>query len=262
MATAAAEAHIVAQERLRALVVRGVQAAWDDLPNYDEESVAPFLAVVAPFVLAAQAQAVALTNAFLSLSLGRPPVGLDVSLLIGPAIRKATPAVIEASQVGPFPLAADAEGVPPEVTYRRPFVQTWSALADHTPWVDAVAAGRKRAGGMAAMDVQNAMRHTLRLVGEQDNLILGYRRVPDADACDFCKLIAGRRYLTADLMEVHENCGCGVDVITEANRGDFTGVRENDLAITRNGVTAAVADHGELGALLVDGNHDFLSLAA
>lgn len=233
MASPEAEAHIVVQERLRALTVQTVAAAWDGLPNYDEESVGPFLTVVVPLVIAAQRQSAMLTNAFLARELGRGPVDIDVEELIGPAVRN---------------------GTPPETVYRRPFVQTWTALKDHTPWEQAVRAGRERATGAAAMDVQNTMRHTLRAVGEADDLILGYRRVPDADACPFCKLIAGRRYLTADLMEVHPRCGCGVDVITAENRGDFFGKRSNDLAIPKG---VAFHDHGELGPLVGSPDHNF-----
>lgn len=233
MASAVAEAHIEAQARLRALTVQVVAKAWDRLPNYDEESVAPFLALVVPLVLSAQRQSAALTNAFLARALRRSPVGVDVNRLVGAAIRN---------------------GAAPEVVYRRPFVQTWTALKDHTPWEQAVSAGRERATGAAAMDVQNTMRHTLRLVGDADPLILGYQRVPDGDACPFCILIAGRRYRTDQLLEVHPRCGCSVDVITEANRGDFTGNRENDLAIPKG---VAFHEHGELGPLVGSSDHSF-----
>lgn len=236
MATAAGEAHIAAQQRLRELTVAGVATAWQQLPSYDEPDAELFVETVVPLVLAAQRQSVALTSAFLTHALRRPPTGVDVDRLIGAAIRA---------------------GTPPEVVYRRPFIQTWAALADHTPWEQAIAAGRERATGAAAMDVQNSMRHTLAAAGGAEERILGYQRVPDADACEFCRLIAGRRYLSEQLMEVHPRCGCGVDVITEANRGDFTGDPENDLDITRDGVSAAVREHGELGPLLVDGDQQF-----
>jgi hypothetical protein len=58
-------------------------------------------------------------------------------------------------------------------------------------------------------------------------------------------------------MPVHNRCGCGVDVITAANRGQFTGKPSNDLSVTRDGVTAAVREHGELGPVLVNGAHHF-----
>lgn len=270
MATAAtseqrAQAHIAAQTQLQLLVTAGVAAAWDRLPNYDEVSVAPFLATVVPIVLAAQARAAALTNIFLAREVGRPPIGVDLAQVTGAAIRTATAPVIEASQhaASGLTLPDDATGVPPEIVYRRPFVEVWGALSDHTPWADAVAMGRDRATGTAAMDVQNTMRHTLRLVGEHDNLILGYRRLPDPNACPFCKIVAGRRYHTWQLMEVHLRCRCGVEVITDANRDQFFGARANDvpMKVTRDGLTAAVVDHGELGPLLVNGDQSFTSLA-
>lgn len=256
------QAHIAANTRLQEIAAAAVMAAWQSLGSYDEEDVPVFLARVVSVVLAAQRQSVAMTVAFLARAIGRPPVPVDVNLLIGAAIRAATPEVIAASQKGGLALAPDATGVPPEVTYRRPFVGVWSDLADHKPWQQAVDAGRERAGGMAAMDVQNSMRHTLRVVGENEDWILGYRRTPNADACAFCKLIAGRRYLTSDLMEVHPRCRCGVEVITAANRDEFTGKRENDLAIPADGPQPAVVEHGELGPLLVDASHDFTQLAA
>lgn len=256
------QAHIAANTRLQEIAAAAVMAAWQSLGSYDEADVPLFLARVVSVVLATQRQSVAMTAAFLERAIGRPLAPFDVNLLIGEAIRTATPEVIAASQKGGLVLAPGATGVPPEVVYRRPFVGVWSDLADHKPWQQAVDAGGERAGGMAAMDVQNSMRHTLRLVGENEGLILGYRRVPDANACPFCKLIAGRRYLTSDLMEVHPRCCCGVEVITAANRDEFTGKRENDLAIPLDGPQPAVVEHGELGPLLVDASHDFTQLAA
>jgi hypothetical protein len=257
-----AQAHIAAQSRLQALTALAAALAWDRLPDHNEASVAPFLAAVVPIILAAQATSAALVNAFLARAVGRPPIALDASEVSGAAIRPATAPVIEASQRGGLALAPDATGVPPEIVYRRPFVEVWSALSRHVPLEDAVAAGRSRVMGSAAFDVQNAMRHTLRLVGEQDDLILGYRRVPDPDACPFCRLISGRRYLTSDLMEVHPQCRCGVSIVTAANRADFFGKPENDLRISRGGVTAQIVDHGELGPLVLNGDHDFTSLSS
>lgn len=258
-----AQAHIALNTRIQQVTATAALAAWMQLGSHDEEDVPAFLRRVVPVVLAAQRQTVALTVAYLSRAIGRRVASPDVNTVTGAAIRTATPEVIEASQRGGLALAPDAIGVPPEVTYRRPFVAVWSDLSAGKPWRDAVIAAGDRVASTAALDVQNAMRHTLRAVGEREDLILGYRRVPDADACPFCKLIAGRRYLTADLMEVHPRCACGVDVITAENRDDFTGKRENDLAISPDGaVRAAVVQHGELGPLLVSADHDITLLAA
>jgi len=237
--TALAEAHIQAQARTRAATERAITTLWAQLASYNEADVSAFVTPAVATVTAAQRASIALTAAFISRSLGYQP------------------SPISAAQV----IAALRPGTTPQEVYRRPFVTVWTDLKAGTPYQQAVAAGRARAQATAAMDVQLAMRQTLVTIGERTDDILGYRRVPDASACAFCRLIAGQRYTTEQLMPVHNRCGCGVDLITEANRGDFTGNPENDLSITRDGVTAAVVEHGELGPVLVNGAHTFTSLA-
>lgn len=269
-----AEAQIVVQTRLQQLVIAAVARAWDNLPGYNEADVAVFLRIVVPLILAAQRQSAAITNAYLARELGRPPAALDITRVIGAAIRSSTPEVVaavrehtpqlEAAVTTPVAPAAPA-GVPPEVVYRRPFVTTWTALARDKPMPEAIAAGRAHATASAAMDVQNTMRHTLVAVAELDGTILGFRRVPNADACELCKLAAGRRYRKSELIGIHEHCRCTVKVITAANRDDFVGKPENDLALNPGAVlvnadgtvAAATRLHGELGPVLVNANHRF-----
>lgn len=244
-----AEAHIQLQARLQALATQAVANAWTGLAAYNAANVAQFLGIVVPLILAAQRQSAALTNAYVGQAIGRPPLPLDVAKVIGPAIRAGTPTA---------------------KVYERPFVTVWTALKNQAPYVEAVHAGQVHAQASAAMDVQNTMRHTLRAIGEADKTILGYRRVPNADACELCKLVAGRRYLTGVLMEIHVHCKCGVEVITAANRGDFFGKDDNDLAVAPgdedieiikhpNTPIPVIALHGELGPLIVDGRHHFTS---
>lgn len=232
-----AQAHITAEQRLRTRTEQAVAQAWRNLPSYDEEDVPAFLAVVVPLMLAAQRASATLTNAFLARRLGRSPLPLNPALVTGSALRA---------------------GTTPAEVYRRPFVTTWTSLKDGQMWDDAVLAGLERATSAAAMDVQLAMRQTLVVVGEQDPRIVGFQRVPDADACDFCKLVSGQRYLKHDLMAVHNRCGCGVDVITSEDRDLFTGSQANDLDLDPSEVR--IEEHGELGPVLVGAGHDFTRL--
>lgn len=208
---------------------------WNRLPGHNQEDVDTWLTAVVPVVQAAQRQSVALTDAFLARRMDRPALGVDADWVID-AIRGT---------------------VTPQEVYRRPFVTVWTALKAGRGFDEAVNAGLARATSTAATDVQLAMRQTLVDIGDQDDLILGYQRVPDTGACAFCRLVAGQRYRTNQLMPIHAHCGCGVDVITAANRADFTGKAANDLSVTRDGVTAEVREHGELGPVLVDGQHEF-----
>lgn len=234
----AVEAHIEAQRRLRARAAAAIAAAWSALPSYDETDVPAFLARAVPVTTAAQHTSVALTAAFLARRLRSQPASVPAAAI----------------------LAQVRNGTPPADVYRRPFVTVWSALKDGKLYEDAAAAGLARASSTAEMDVQLAMRQTLVTVGQVDERILGYQRVPDAGACEFCRLIAGQRYTTDQLMPVHNRCGCGVDVITADNRGDFTGKPENDLSATGDGISTAVVDHGELGPLVVNGADHFTAL--
>jgi hypothetical protein len=231
MATELARAHILSQERLRALVVAAAGRIWGGLPGYDRQNIDEWLSGILPVVAAAQRQSIALTDAYLARALERQPLGIDPADASGAAVRA---------------------GTPPEQVYRRPFVTVWTALQGGTQWEDAVHSGLARATSTAATDVQLSMRRTLQIVGEEDELILGYQRVTDGDACAFCRLVAGQRYHTSQLMPIHNHCGCGVDVITGEQRPDFTGQLDNDRV--------AVREHGEMGPVLVDPAQAFTSL--
>lgn len=238
MNRALAKAHIDGQERLRRAVAGAMGAAWSGLGSYNEGDVPRFLARAVPLVRAGQRQSVALTEAYLARSVGRGPMGLDPEKL----------------------LRQLRNGTPPDEVYRRPFVTVWTALGAGKAWGDAVAEGLDRATSAAATDVQLASRQALRDVGNADEAILGYQRVPDGNACEFCLLIADQRYTTDALQPVHNHCGCSVDVILATERGRFSGVYENDPIKVGENVTAEVREHGELGPVLVNAEHDFTQL--
>lgn len=233
-------AYIAAQAALRQRAGVSMAAAWAKLPNYDSTSVPSFLASAVPIAAATKIASVQITSAFLARRVGLSSLGVNPADVV---IRN---------------------GVPPQEVYRRPFVNVWTDLKNGKPFEDAVASGLHRAVSAVQTDAQLAMRGTLTVAATKTERILGYRRVPDPGACDFCVLISGQRYKTDQLMPVHNHCGCGVDVITAENRDQFTGKRENDLnltRITRDGVTAAIVEHGELGPLVVNGDDHFTSAA-
>jgi hypothetical protein len=231
-----AEAHIELLARLRGITQHGVATIWAALPAHHDQNVDQWLSTVLPLIEGAQRQAIAITDAYLAAALDRAVVGVNADELVGAHVRN---------------------GISPLEVYRRPFVTVWAALEAGKPLADALSAGEARATSTAAMDVQLSMRSTLSAVGRSDDRIVGYQRVPDAGACEFCRTVAGQRYRVEQLMPLHNHCGCGVEPITAANRGDFTGKPENDLSVVRDGVHAAVQEHGELGPVLVDGTQHF-----
>lgn len=216
--------------RLRAQATTMVGAAWDSLERYDEAQVSEWLDLVEPVVLAGQAQAVALTDAYLAALLERAPLGLLPEELTGAAVRA---------------------GTTPAEVYRRPFVTVWTALAAGTAWAAATSAGRAQATTSAATDIALSTRAAASAAGELDDSITGFARVPDGNACEFCTSAAGQRYRTDDLMPLHPNCGCTLEPLT-------TGLAPR--AHPEPPEPATVEEHGELGPVLVGADDHFAEL--
>lgn len=231
MATRLAENHIAAHGRLQELVSDRVGRAWDALGSYDRADVRRFLQFAVPLVLAGQRQSVALTEAYLAAFLGRAPKGIDPAKLTGAAVRN---------------------GTEPTETYTRPFVTVWTSLKAGQQYEDAVNAGLARAQSTAAMDIQLSQRETLRAVGEADRTIMGFQRVINAGACEYCQSLSGAQFLKQDPMPIHPACRCSAEPV------EYTRGRSFKPSPKPSDVT--VHDHGELGPLLGGADHDFTTL--
>jgi hypothetical protein len=222
--------------RLRRLTVSLVGGAWTGLGSWNEADQDRFLELVVPAVLSSQRASVAVTEAYLAQALGRQPLGVSVDELVGSAVRA---------------------GAAPEEVYRRPFVTVWTALKNGSEWRDAVGAGGARAQSTAALDVQLSMRATANAVQEADDAIFGYQRVADPGACAFCQEVDGAYLKSADASPLHNNCGCGLEPLTEPHpRARFLPSGDE---VVRDGF--AIHSHGELGAVLADPAHDFTTAA-
>lgn len=242
-ASAEARAHIEAQRRVRLQLVVAVAAIWQALPGYDRENLEEWLDRVVPTVQAAQRMAVRIFDAYAAAALNRRPLGLNPERLTGAAVRN---------------------GTAPEEVYTRPFVTMWSELKEGKLYEDAYAAGTNRAQGAAAMDAQLSVRAASVELDRVDYSVYGYRRVADADACDFCRAVDGAYVKASDgfVMALHNHCGCGLEINTEPHEGavhlpDGTQIRPYQFGPLNDVV--AVEDHGELGALLVDPNQHFMT---
>ncbi len=247
MASALALAHIEAERRLRGSVRQEVTRIWNGLPGHDRVNLDQWLSEVVPMVETAQRSSVSLTHAYLSRALDRPVAGVSPEELIGAAARN---------------------GTPPDQVYGRPFVTLWSELGEGTDWADAAKTALDRATGMAATDVQLSMRDTLKAVGETESFY-GYQRVADAGACNFCLEVDGAYLASGEAMPLHSGCGCSVEPMEEVHRSavklpDGTVVRDYQYGPLKpfpipDGV--AIAQHGELGPVLVDPNQHFMDEA-
>lgn len=156
-------------------------AAWAALPSYDEADIETFVERTAPALVGAQNAAVALSAGFFALALGVPPVGVN---------------------------PADT-GITPDT--RGPFKATWHALKMGRPFEEAVQVGRSTAQAVGFDFVQRSARRTGDLVAAASGVDVRWRRVPGADSCDWCLMVAGDQYRTAESADFgHQRDDCDV----------------------------------------------------
>lgn len=234
---------------IRARAAAAIAAAWAGLSSYDEADVAPFVDVAVPAVLAGQRQVVAVANAYLARATRTQVANLPIPTLIGSGVRG---------------------GTAPADVYRRPFVTVWTALKNDTPWEDAVKSGLERAASTAETDIALSNRAAAVAYAERSSArIIGWERVPDGDACDFCELASTQSYNTGTLLPLHSRCGCTPKPIEEGDARGTGVIRPDVLArlkvdgvkVYRNGTVrtyggtgeptgVVVHEHGELGPVL------------
>jgi hypothetical protein len=97
--------------------------------------------------------------------------------------------------------------------------------------------------------------------------VIGWERVADAGACDFCQELDGAMLASADAMALHNGCGCGIEPVVEegTKRGaplqHVTEMRADEFQATPIPDTVAVNEHGEMGQVLGAAGDAFTSEA-
>lgn len=172
------------------------------------------------------------------------------------------------------------EAVEPEAVYGR--------IADHVRFIsvsrgispqDAALEGLRRAVAVADTDVMLAERAQVQrfLTQRKPTGVVGYRRVlhPELGGggppCGLCVVAATRIYHIEDLMPIHARCRCSVAVVTKELDPGLK-LNDDDLKTllstvysaaggnTRNQlktVRVEIAEHGELGPILVNADQNF-----
>lgn len=243
--------------RLAAQLVLALGRRWERL-GIDEADIDAFLAFALPLLLAGEAQAGNLANAYLSRRLGESVAAIEP--VVGAAVR----------------------GVDPVEVYRRPFVEVRARLADGKTPVEAFASGRRRLDSLIRTDLQLASTKTSQRRLAESPKVVGFRRVlTGSESCGLCAVASTQRYRSFDLMPIHPGCDCSVEPIVGdtdpgrvANRQRLRqlkgeGVKGNRSQLSHFRVgpdgelvepTVAVRDHGELGPTLAEAGHEFSTL--
>lgn len=221
--------YVQLQHRAADLVGR----AWDEFGGPGDDNLAAFVGQVSPIVLGARQHTIDLMAGYLSLVV-RTNVPVDVRSVLD-AIRG---------------------GVPIDVVYGRPVISMRSALAEGRDLADAEAIARDRAVSAGRTDVILANRAAAVDGMSRTDRIAGYRRVPTDRSCAYCVGASGDEYASDQLMPIHNNCDCGVAPIVGGH--DPGRILNRSLPeLSADAPTAAVHEHGELGPVLSDADHDF-----
>jgi hypothetical protein len=102
--------------------------------------------------------------------------------------------------------------------YRRPFVETWTALAAGELVRVAIEQGAGRASSIAETDIQLASRQAGLRQRQANGNIVGYRRVlTGSENCALCAIASTQRYRRNNLKPIHPGCDCGEEPLY----GDF-----------------------------------------
>jgi hypothetical protein len=164
-------------------------------------------------------------------------------------------------------------GVGPVEVYERVANQF---LYDRKTGVDEATAREhvaERLEKLARMDVQLADRDTTAETFRQSSKVIGKRRIlhPELSesgfSCGLCVVAASRLYGPDDLKEVHDGCNCEETVVTAGfdpglrlNREDldkvYAAAGGNSADFLRD-VSIRIDEHGELGPVLRNADHDF-----
>lgn len=174
-----------------------------------------------------------------------------------------------------IPAAANAvrAGIELARAYERPAQTVRYELSIGTDPAVAAAKGRNRLRALVTTDAALAARDAAHDTLNEAQTVTGFRRVLHPElarggSCGLCVAAADRPYAKADLMPLHDGCGCAVLPILGENDPGHT-LNSADLKklyADAGGTTAgpalhhvkvAVRQHGELGPVLVDARHHF-----
>lgn len=193
------EAYETQVHAIRQRLVRFGLAYWGAMPDYRDAAVEAMIAAIVPRVIAGQLRTAELTRAYLARCADE--LGWEAAL-----------PPVDADEV------TGARGVPPEVVYRRPAVDVYTALKRGKPLDQAVSEGATRLEQLIGGDTQLAkIRQARASMGAYPAQGSYYRRVlTGRESCGLCVVASTQRYHKADLLPIHPGCDCNVQPLPVA----------------------------------------------
>ena len=118
-----------------------------------------------------------------------------------------------------------------ETVYQRPAKVEAEALEAGLDAAEARAKAERALAELADTDVAVATRIAETEAMQAAGNVLGYNRSPEANACEFCWLIAGRLYKADDLAPAHNFCRCGVIPVLADEAADLSPQARVELGV-------------------------------
>lgn len=182
------------QIRLAQGTAQTAGALWDRLGPVSDEALAGWLDTIVPVVQGAQSASMHLTagylGAYVTAATGEPETSLAFD-------------TVEA-------IAALRGRTEATTVYARPTITARRLISEGRSTLDALRVARARLTSTAETDVMLAARDAGHRTMIRIQRVVGYRRVPNAKACEFCLLASTQRYTHNDLMPLHSHCRCTI----------------------------------------------------
>ncbi|TXK17399.1 hypothetical protein [Homoserinibacter sp. GY 40078] len=242
----------VAADAIRSRVSRYIASVWGSASSLRDADVDRIVRQSLPVIRAGRLQMAQMTASYvLGLArvdgFDRPPMAVDPKII-------------------------DYRGVPDEVVYRRPAVQTYTALSKGTPFEAAKQQGLNRLLSIATTDMQQARNRQARISYAGAGYEYRIRTLTGRENCALCVIASTQRYNAYSLMPIHPGCDCGQEGVRGAGdpgqtidpdllANTYAAVEEKLGPRDASGVPAAttisdyrnlivVNQHGELGPTL------------
>lgn len=139
------------------------------------------------------------------------------------------------------------DGLDPEYVYKRSIIKARTLISQGMESYAAQTVAADGAASRADTDSMMAARSRSNNIYSLTPTIVGYRRVPDTNACQFCLLVSTQRYHTGYLMPIHTKCHCTTaPIIGKKDPGQVVD-KELLQTIKESGAKARVATVREIG---------------
>jgi hypothetical protein len=239
--------------RIRATVLKQVEALWLASPDYRDGDVERLLPRLVPMVQAGQLQLANLTSVYLA----------QLATLLRDV--PYAPARLDREAL------TDLRGVPDAEVLRRPAVTLYTQLAAGKPMGEALTIATRRLVSITGTQLQLAKTTQAQASLKASGATYFRRVLSGSENCKICVLASTQRYSVIDKSAVHPGCDCGVAELSAKEGRDktidpallksFAELEKTDGTLDPKDLIT-IHEHGELGPVLTWRKHAFTGPAA